>query len=607
MNEDLAGLKFKEIDVLIIGAGGTGLRAAIAAAEQDVSVAIVSKSLLGKAHTVMAEGGVAASYGNVIPEDNWEVHFKDTYKGSGYHGDWRLIEILVKEAPERVLELERWGSVWDRTPEGKILQRNFGGHSYARLVHVGDRTGLEMIRTLEEKVIHHENVELYMEHTITKLLQNDNEIIGAFGFDRNTGEMICFKTKAIILGSGGVGKLFKITSNSLECTGDGIALAFEAGAELVDMEFIQFHPTGTAYPKSAEGLLVTEGVRGEGGILKNNKGERFMFNYIPDKYKDSYAPTEEEANRWKDGDMTARKPPELLTRDVVAQAILDEVKAGRGAPTGGVFLDIASIRSAEYILQKLPSMYHLFHKLAGVNITKEPMQVAPTAHHLMGGVRVKPDDSSSSLTGLFAAGECAGGLHGANRLGGNALADIIVFGARAGTAAAKHAKTISEYSEISEILLKESLEYTLSPFDKANTENPFLLHEELQKVMSEYCIIRTKDGLETALDKLTQLKARIMRAKADGGRKYNPSWHVSLDLRNLIHCALFAVNPAIKREESRGGHMRSDFPEANPNLQEVLYVIKKDTTGEIEIIEEENEPISAELKEMIDRLPVPPT
>ncbi|MHA2170010.1 MAG: fumarate reductase/succinate dehydrogenase flavoprotein subunit, partial [Candidatus Kariarchaeaceae archaeon] len=595
------------VDVLIIGTGGTGIRAAIAAAEQDASVALVSKSLLGKAHTVMAEGGVAASYGNVIPDDNWEVHYKDTYKGSGYHGNWRLIEILVKESPERVMELERWGAVWDRTPEGKILQRNFGGHSYARLAHVGDRTGLEMIRTLEEKVIHHENIELYMETTITKLLTIGTEIIGAFGYDRNSGQLLCFKTKSIILGTGGVGKVFTITSNSLECTGDGVSLAFDAGAELIDMEFIQFHPTGTAYPMSAEGLLVTEGVRGEGGILKNNEGKRFMFNYIPDKYKDSYAPTEEEANRWVAGDMSARKPPELLTRDVVAQAILDEVKAGRGAPTGGVYLDIASVRSPEYIHQKLPSMWHQFHKLAGIDITKEMMQVAPTAHHMMGGVRVRSEDSGSNLTGLFAAGECAGGLHGANRLGGNALADIIVFGARAGLSAAKHAAAKSSYTEIPENLVKEAIELTLSPFDTTNTENPYALHKELQTIMSDNVVIRTKESLERALNDLRALKERIAKAKAEEGRKYNPSWHVALDLKHMIQCSLFIVTCALKREESRGGHMRLDFPDANPDLREVLYILKKGADGGIELIEDKNEPISAELQEMIDRLPVPPT
>ncbi|MHA2250901.1 MAG: fumarate reductase/succinate dehydrogenase flavoprotein subunit [Candidatus Kariarchaeaceae archaeon] len=600
-------VRYIDIDVLIIGAGGTGLRAAIAAAEENVSVAVVSKSLLGKAHTVMAEGGVAASFGNVIPEDNWEVHYKDTYKGSGYHGNWRLIEILVKESPERVMELERWGAVWDRTPEGKTLQRNFGGHSYARLAHVGDRTGLEMIRTLEEKVIHCDNVQLFMETTITKLLRNDKEIIGAFGYDRNTGELLCFRSKSIILGSGGVGKVFTITSNSLECTGDGVALAFDAGVELIDMEFIQFHPTGTAYPMSAEGLLVTEGVRGEGGILKNNKGERFMFNYIPEKYKDSYAPTEEEANRWKDGDMSARKPPELLTRDVVASAILDEVKAGRGAPTGGVYLDIASIRDPEYIHQKLPSMWHQFHKLAGLDITKDPMQVAPTAHHMMGGVRVRPEDSGSSLLGLYAAGECAGGLHGANRLGGNALADIVVFGARAGAAAAKYALTKSAFPEISEEMIKDAVSYTLSPYEESNTENPHTLHKELQTIMSDYVVIRTKEKLETALAKLLELKKRIMNAKAEPGRTYNPSWHVSMDLRNMILCSLMIVTAALKREESRGGHMRTDFPEAKPELQEILYILTKDSEGDIELNEDENEPISKELKEMIDRLPIPPT
>ncbi|MCE7735946.1 MAG: fumarate reductase/succinate dehydrogenase flavoprotein subunit [Candidatus Heimdallarchaeota archaeon] len=601
INHEKGQIKHLNYDLLIIGAGGTGLRAAIEAAKENISIGVVTKSLLGKAHTVMAEGGVAASFGNVNPKDNWEVHYHDTIKGGGYHGNWRLVEMLVKESPNAVRELEKWGAVWDRTPEGKMLQRNFGGHAYPRLVHVGDRTGLEMIRILEETVIHEENVTAHVETTITKLLTQDNEIVGAFGYERTTGQLICFHTKAIIMATGGTGKMFTITSNSWEGTGDGHALAFDIGTEIIDFEFIQFHPTGMAAPSNVEGTLVTEGVRGEGGILLNSENERFMFNYIPEKYKSQYADTEEEANRWLAGDESARKPPELLTRDVVSAAIRSEVSEGRGSPNDAAYLDIGSIRDADYIKTKLPSMYHQMKTLAKLDITKEKFEVAPTAHHTMGGIKFSYEDNSSNIKGLFAAGETSGGVHGANRLGGNALADIIVFGIRAGKFASEYVKSQSDYPEISDELLEMAITYTLQPFDETNTENPYELHKELQEMMTLQYGLSTEESLNSALETLKELSKRMEKSKATGNRVYNPSWHQAMDLRNLITCAKMTVTSSLKRNESRGGHARGDYLELDPKLQDIVYVLTKGTNGEIVIHEEINEPMREDLMDIINK------
>lgn len=601
INAEINKVKHLNYDLLIIGAGGTGLRAAIEAAKEDISIAVITKSLLGKAHTVMAEGGVAASFGNVNPKDNWEVHFHDTFKGGAYHGNWRLVEMLVKESPDIIMELERWGAVWDRTPEGKMLQRNFGGHSYPRLVHVGDRTGLEMIRILEETVIHKKNVTTHMETTITKLLTVNNEIVGAFGYDRKSGELICFHTKAIIMATGGVGKMFTITSNSWEGTGDGHVLAYDVGAEIVDFEFIQFHPTGMAHPSNVEGTLVTEGVRGEGGILLNSEGNRFMFNYIPERYKSQYAETEEEANRWLAGDDTARKPPELLTRDVVSAAIRSEVAGGRGSPHNAAFLDIGSIRDADYIKLKLPSMYHQMKTLAKLDITKEPFEVAPTAHHMMGGIKYSYQDNQSNVKGLFAAGETAGGLHGANRLGGNALADIMVFGLRAGKFAGQYSSGINDFKNIPTDLLESAIEFTLAPFDENNSENPYTLHDELREMMTTNYGLSTKESLKDAIEKLKEFRQRALKCKTTGSRAYNPSWHQSLDMLNLVQCAFMTVEASLKRNESRGGHQRGDYLEINTDLQNIWYVLTKGENGEIAIHEEIIEKISDELQKVIDK------
>ncbi|RMG25875.1 MAG: fumarate reductase/succinate dehydrogenase flavoprotein subunit [Methanobacteriota archaeon] len=580
VDEELKKVIRKSYDVLIIGAGGAGLRAAIAAAEAGVNVGVVTKSLLGKAHTVMAEGGAAAALGNVDSRDNWKVHFRDTMKGGKYHNNWRMVEIFAKEAPERIRELEMYGAVFDRTEEGKIKQRNFGGHKYPRLAHVGDRTGLELIRTLQDKAIHFDNLHVEMETTITKLIVENEEVKGAFGYNRQTGELIAFSAKSVIIATGGFGKVFRVTSNSWELTGDGESLAYREGVELTDMEFIQFHPTGMVYPNSVKGTLVTEGVRGEGGILLNNKGERFMFRYIPEMFKVDYAETEEEAERWFKGDPTARRPPELLTRDVVAKAIIAEVKAGRGSPHGGAFLDIASRRTPEEIKRVLPSMHHQFLKLAKLDITKEPMEVGPTAHYAMGGIRVDGETQETNIKGIFAAGEAAAGLHGANRLGGNSLTDLIVFGKIAGDHAAKRAKEVSQ-KELNDEEIKEAIEFTLKPFDESNDEDPYQLHAELKELMEEYVgIIRDEKGLTTAIEKLKEMMKRADRLKAVGDtRTYNSSWHQALDIKNMVTVALIIATAALQRKESRGGHTREDYPETDESLTNVLYVIKKGEDG----------------------------
>jgi succinate dehydrogenase / fumarate reductase flavoprotein subunit len=562
-----------EHDVIVIGAGGAGLRAAIEAAAQGVSVGLICKSLLGKAHTVMAEGGVAAALGNVWPEDNWQVHFRDTMRGGKMLNNWRMAQLHAQEAPERVLELERWGALFDRTKDGRILQRDFGGHRYARLAHVGDRTGLEMIRTLQYHAIH-QGIDVYMECTVARLLKDGDRVCGAFGYWRNTGKFVLFKAKAVVLATGGIGKAWKITSNSWEYTGDGQSLALWAGADLIDMEFVQFHPTGMVWPPSVRGILVTEGVRGDGGTLKNNKGERFMFNYIPEFFKGETADNIEEADRWYT-DKTARRTPDLLPRDEVARAINSEVKAGRGSPRGGVFLDIASRRPADYIRKRLPSMYHQFKELADVDITKEPMEVGPTCHYAMGGVRVEADTTAATVPGLFAAGEAAGGMHGSNRLGGNSLSDLIVFGRRAGLHAALYAKDFGGMLAVDAGQVEAIAREALEPFDRAGGENPYAIQSDLQETMHTLVgIIRVEAELKEALRKIEQLKDRARKVRVEGGRTYNPGWHVALDLKSLLTVAECAALAALERRESRGGHTRDDHPYTDDTWGKVNVVLR---------------------------------
>ena len=568
--------EIKEHDVLVIGAGGAGLRASIEASAQGVSVGLVCKSLLGKAHTVMAEGGMAASLRNADPRDNWEVHFRDTIRGGKHLNNWRMVEIFCQEAPERVAELEEWGALFDRTKEGLIAQRNFGGHRYPRLAHVGDRTGLELIRTLQNHGIH-QGLDIFMECCIVDLILEDGKVTGAFGFWRESGNFIVFRSKSVILATGGLGKVYRVTSNSWEGTGDGHALAYRAGAELIDMEFVQFHPTGMVWPPSVQGILVTEGVRGEGGVLKNSEGQRFMYDYIPDAFAPETSDTEEEAERWLAGDPEARRPPELLTRDVVARAIRSERLAGRGSPHGGAFLDIASRRDAEYIKKKLPSMYHQFMKLGNLDITTTPMEVGPTCHYVMGGVRVDPETAMTTVEGLFAAGEAAGGMHGANRLGGNSLTDLLVFGARAGLYAAKHAREVKITSSAPTEQLKNLEQLCLDPFNPDHSENPYALMSDLQETMELHAgIVRARDEMEKGLELLGELKQRAEKVRVEGHRQYNPAWHYALDLRNLICVAEAIALSALKREESRGGHTREDFPESSSDLQKVNAIIREE-------------------------------
>lgn len=555
-----------EYDVLIIGAGGAGLRAAIAAREAGCSVGVVCKSLLGKAHTVMAEGGVAASLGNMTSPDgskepdNWQVHFVDTMKGGAFLNNWRTVEIFAKEAPERVLELEQYGAVFDRTPEGNIAQRPFGGHKYRRLNHVGDRTGLELIRTLQDKAVG-VGMNVHMEVVLTKLLKEGDRVVGAFGYYRETGKLIVFRAKSIVMSTGGWGRMFKYTSNSWEGTGDGLMMAYEAGAELLDLEMVQFHPTGMVWPPGMRGILVTEGVRGEGGILRNSKGERFMFNpdYTPALYKGQFAETPEEAARWLDDKKNNRRPPELLPRDVVARAIYREVEAGRGSEHGGVYLDVTH-RGAAYIKRKLPSMYEQFHALGNVDITKEPMEVYPTIHYTMGGIRVTPEECASTIPGLFAAGEVAGGLHGANRLGGNSLSDIIVFGKRAGDAAAAYAKQAT-HGKIDESQITEELRVLMSPLEEKGGENPYTIHQELQEEMQKNCMIaRTEEGLSHALETILALQQRAKSLSVGGDRRFNPGWHAARDVRFMLRTSEIITRCALQRKESRGAQWRLDFP-----------------------------------------------
>ncbi|MBI2987815.1 MAG: fumarate reductase/succinate dehydrogenase flavoprotein subunit [Deltaproteobacteria bacterium] len=588
-----------EYDVIVIGAGGAGLRAAIEASAQGVKTALVCKSLLGKAHTVMAEGGIAAALGNVYPEDNWKVHFRDTMRGGKMLNNWRMAQIHAQEAPERVLELEEWGALFDRTKDGLILQRDFGGHRYARLAHVGDRTGLEMIRTLQQHAVH-KGIDVYMECNVQRLLKDGERISGAFGYWRESGKFVLFKCKAVVLATGGGGKAWKITSNSWEYTGDGIAMALDAGADLIDIEMIQFHPTGMVWPPSVRGILVTEGVRGDGGTLTNSLGKRFMFDYIPDFFKAETAESEKEADGWYEDKKNNRRTPDLLPRDEVARAINAEVKAGRGTSHGGVFLDIASRRPAEYIKRRLPSMYHQFKELADVDITKEPMEVGPTCHYFMGGVRVDADTTAATVPGLFAAGEVAAGLHGANRLGGNSLSDLVVFGRRAGLYAAEHAKALKGPLAVDAGQIEAIAQELLAPFNGKGGENPYTIHADLQDCMQNLVgIIRTETELKEALDKLAAFKQRLTKVNIEGNRQYNPGWHLALDLRSMLEVSEAATLAAIERKESRGGHTRDDYPKTDAKFAKVNVVVKK-RKDDLHISQEPLPEMPEELKKIVE-------
>ena len=556
------GMERHSYDVVVVGAGGAGLRAAIAAHDAGARTAIVCKSLLGKAHTVMAEGGIAAAMGNRWPEDNWEVHFRDTMRGGKMLNNWRMAQLHAKEAPERVQELEDWGALFDRTDDGLISQRDFGGHKYARLAHVGDRTGLEMIRTLQQRAVAL-GIDVFMECTVTDVFKGaDGSIAGAFAYWRESGRFIVFDAPSVILATGGIGKSFKVTSNSWEYTGDGHALAMRAGASLINMEFVQFHPTGMVWPPSVKGLLVTESVRGDGGILTNSEGTRFMFDYIPEFFRSETADTVEEADAWYDDKLNNRRPPELLPRDEVARAINSEIKAGRGTPHGGIYLDIASRRTPEFIRKRLPSMYHQFKELADVDITAEPMEIGPTCHYVMGGVEVDADTQESAVTGLYAVGECSGGMHGSNRLGGNSLGDLLVFGKRAGEHASAYAASLGETRpQVDEAHVKAAQQSALAPFEVEGGENPYTIQSDLQQSMNDLVgIIRTRTELEESLAEIEGFKVRASTMVVEGHRQYNPGWHLALDLRNMLIVSECIAKAALARQESRGGHTRDDFP-----------------------------------------------
>jgi len=594
---DISDIKTIEHDVLIIGAGGAGLSAAIEASSQGMSTGIVMKSLLGKAHTVMAEGGMAAALANVDERDHWKIHFRDTMRGGKFLNVWRMAELHAQLAPERVRLLEEWGAVFDRTKKGLINQRNFGGHRYPRLAHVGDRTGLEMIRTLQDHGIH-QGIQAYMECTALDLLKNEKgDVCGVVCMWRETGSFIIFKAKAIIFATGGGGKAWEVTSNSWEYTGDGYGIAYEAGAELMDLEFNQFHPTGMIWPLSVKGILVTESVRGEGGILLNSEGDRFMFNYIPERFQSETADTEEEAARWLAGDLNARRPPELLTRDVVARAINAEVKAGRGSKHGGAYLNIATQRSAEDIKKKLPSMYHQFKVLAELDITKEPMEVGPTCHYFMGGIRVDADTTMSSVPGLFACGECAAGMHGANRLGGNSLSDLLVFGYLSGKNASEFARNAADFSEIDKEQVSDIIRNATQILNRDSGTNPYLLHEELENNMQQYVgIIRTRDDLEVGIKHLEKIKEDYRNVRAKGASQFNPGWHEALAMRNLLITAEAVARAALLREESRGAHTRADFPGEQKEWLKYNIVTQKGENGNMQLSKAERPAPNAELE-----------
>lgn len=594
-------------DVLVIGAGGAGLRAAIEAAASGVSVGVVCKSLLGKAHTVMAEGGVAAAMANVDDRDSWRVHFADTMRGGQYLNNWRMAQLHAQEAPTRVKELEAWGALFDRTADGRILQRNFGGHRYPRLAHVGDRTGLEMIRTLQDHGIH-EGIDVHMECTVLTLLKDGDRIAGAFAYDRERGRFRLFRARAVVLATGGIGRAFAITSNSWEYSGDGHALAYLAGAELQDMEFVQFHPTGMIWPPSVRGILVTEGVRGEGGVLRNRHGQRFMFENIPENYRAQTADSEEEGWRYTQGDKEARRPPELLTRDHVARMIVREVKEGRGSPHGGVYLDISWIRerlpnAEEHIRKKLPSMYHQFMQLAGIDITREAMEIGPTTHYVMGGIRVDGDTQMSRVGGLFACGECAAGLHGANRLGGNSLSDLLVFGKRAGEHAALYARDHTP-GTVNDAEVAEAARWALEPFDRGSAgEGPYQLQECLQTTMQNHVgIVRTQGEMERALTEIAALARRAAQVGVAGNREYNPGWHTALDLRHLLIVSEAVTRSALARTESRGGHFRDDYPDKDPALGTFNHIVRRGEDGVMQLAREPIPPLPPELAAIIEEM-----
>lgn len=600
------GIERHQYDVVVVGAGGAGLRAAIAAHEAGAETAIVCKSLLGKAHTVMAEGGIAAALGNRWPEDSWEVHFRDTMRGGKMLNNWRMAQLHAQEAPERVQELEDWGALFDRTEDGLISQRDFGGHRYARLAHVGDRTGLEMIRTLQQRAVQI-GIDVFMECTVTELLkapsaQGEDVVSGVFGYWRETGRFVTIEAPSVILATGGIGKSFKVTSNSWEYTGDGHALALRAGASLINMEFVQFHPTGMVWPPSVKGLLVTESVRGDGGVLRNSEGKRFMFDYIPDYFKAETADTEEEADRWYEDKKNNRRPPELLPRDEVARAINSEIKAGRGSPHGGIFLDIASRRDAEFIRKRLPSMYHQFKELADVDITAEPMEIGPTCHYVMGGIEVDPDTEVSSVTGLYAVGECSGGMHGSNRLGGNSLSDLLVFGRRAGEAAAAYASGLTERPAVSEEAVRAGEWSALAPFQVEGGDNPYTIQQELQQAMNDLVgIIRTASELKDALTRIEELKERAAGMGVEGHRQYNPGWHLALDLHNMLLVSEAIAKAALAREESRGGHTRDDFPTPSPEWGSKNLVVRLDDSGAgVDLVEQPLPEMPPELKKYFE-------
>jgi succinate dehydrogenase / fumarate reductase flavoprotein subunit len=607
----MADYETHQHDVLVIGSGGAGLRAAIEASAAGVSVGMVCKCLLGKAHTVMAEGGIAAALANVDERDSWKVHFSDTMRGGQYVNNWRMAELHAKEAPARVRELEAWGAVFDRTRDGRILQRNFGGHRYPRLAHVGDRTGLEMIRTLQDHGIHR-GIDVHMEFCILALLKDAGRVVGAFGYDRERGRFKVFHAKAVVLATGGIGKVYKITSNSWDCTGDGHALAYHAGAALIDMEYIQFHPTGMVWPPSVCGMLVTEGVRGEGGVLTNKDGKRFMFDFIPDNYKAQTADNEEEGWRYTQGDRNARRPPELLTRDHVARCIVREIKERRGSPHGGVFLDISWIKkrianAEEHIKRKLPSMYHQFKQLGDVDITLEPMEVGPTTHYIMGGVKVDADTQMSTVSGLFAAGECAAGINGANRLGGNSLSDLIVFGKRAGEFAAQFAKE-HPAGQINSAQVDEAARRALEPFDRnvstaASHAGPYQVQYELQEMMQNLVgIVRREEEMRQALDGLQRLWERARSVGVTGHREFNPGWHTALDLPSLLTVSEAVTRAALERKESRGAHFREDLPDKDAAFGKVSIVIRKGQDGSMQVNREPLPEMPAELKQIIEEM-----
>ena len=571
-----------QFDVIVVGAGGAGLRAAIESSALGAKTALVCKSLLGKAHTVMAEGGIAAALAHVDPQDNWQTHFRDTMKGGALLNNWRMVQLHAQEAPDRVRELERWGAVFDRTPDGRILQRAFGGHTWKRLAHVGDRTGLELIRTLQERGVH-QGIDVFMECTVVALLKDGDRVCGVLAYWRENGRFVVFRAKAVVLATGGYGKAWKVTSNSWEYTGDGHALAYEAGAELIDMEFFQFHPTGMIWPPGVMGILVTEGVRGEGGVLTNSEGKRFMWAYLPESKRKDFAETPEESQTWVEhtvaGKQTeARRPPELSTRDNVARAIYTEVKEGRGTPHGGVWLDI-SFQDAERVKRKLPSMYHQFKDLADVDITKQPMEVGPTAHYAMGGIRVDPETGASTVPGLFAAGECTGGMNGANRLGGNSLSDLIVFGRRAGMGAAEFAKQSAAIPDVNEENVEQHARRAMAPFERRG-EDPYTVHAALQDVMGQYVgIFRSEEDLQEGLRQLSLLRERVENTRVEGSVMFNPGWHLARDLENLIVCAEATCRAALLRKESRGAHSRTDFPKEDPQLGTVNMCVRKRESG----------------------------